>query len=136
MLLSLGASILLTWNQQNCLSMGNGNQVLFHSKQQNSLIGLSEHWLLIYLFVFLPTLGPPLPIGLSAFSMLSIQGDAFVFGGTTGGEQSYLGTEQSSIYQFRCSSRICSWTTLNQELKVARYLTSVIPVPDSFCKGK
>ena len=85
---------------------------------------------------FLPTLGPPLPIGLSAFSMLSIQGDAFVFGGTTGGAQSYLGTEQSSIYQFRCSSRICSWTTLNQELKVARYLTSVIPVPDSFCKGK
>ena len=83
--------------------------------------------------LFLLFLGPPLPVALTAFSMLTIQGDAFVFGGSTFGE---LGTEQSSIYQFRCSSSICSWTTLNQELKVARLLTSVIPVPDSLCKRK
>ena len=113
--------------------MGNGNKVLFNSKKQNVLICFSEYWFLIYLFQFLPTLGPPLPIGLTAFSMLTVQGDAFVFGGSTFGE---LGTEQSSIYQLRCSSMICSWTTLNQELKVARFLTSVIPVPDSLCKSE
>ena len=58
--------------------------------------------------------------------MLEMQGDLFLFGGN----DEYL---YSSIYQFSCSSGICSWATLNQGLKVARTYTVAIPVPDSFC---
>ena len=64
--------------------------------------------------------------------MLEIHGDAYVFGGRGGGYNSY----NSAIYQLTCSSGICSWSTLNQELKTAKYLTVAIPVPDNFCKGK
>ena len=59
--------------------------------------------------------------------MLELQGDIFLFGGYDGGFFS------SAIYQFSCSSGICSWVSLNQGLKVARQYTVAIPVPDSFC---
>ena len=75
------------------------------------------------------TLGPPLPKALYEHSIVEIQGDAFLFGGDG---DNY----NSAIYQLTCSSGICSWSTLNQELKVARYRTVAIPVPDNFCKGK
>ena len=58
--------------------------------------------------------------------MLEIHGDAFIFGGIGGGYN-------SAIYQLTCASGICSWSTLNQELKVARDNTVAIPVPDTFC---
>ena len=58
--------------------------------------------------------------------MLEIQGDVFLFGGA----DDYY---NSVIYQLSCSSGICSWATLNQGLKVPRYFTVAIPVPDSFC---
>ena len=74
------------------------------------------------------TLGPPLPKGLYGPSIVEIQGDAFLFGGSDSGWN-----EQSAIYQLTCSSGICSWSTLNQELKVARYYTLAIRVPDNFC---
>ena len=77
-------------------------------------------------FSSLITLGPPLPKALSRFSMLEINGDAFVFGG-------YGGGYNSAIYQLTCSSGICSWSTINQELKVARNRLVAIPVPDTFC---
>ena len=76
-------------------------------------------------FSSLITLGPPLPKALEGVSMLEIHGDAFVFGGTY--------PYNSAIYQLTCSSGICSWSTLNQELKVARADTVAIPVPDTFC---
>ena len=57
--------------------------------------------------------------------MVEIQGDAFLFGGGY--------PYNSAIYQLTCASGICSWSTLNQELKVARSLTVAIPVPDTFC---
>ena len=62
--------------------------------------------------------------------MVEIQGDAFLFGG-----RYYSGgwNEQSAIYQLTCSSGICSWSTLNQELKVARTNAIAIFVPDNFC---
>ena len=44
-----------------------------------------------------------------------------------------VGIHSRAIYQFSCSSGICSWVQLNQELKVARKLTVAILVPDSFC---
>jgi hypothetical protein len=76
-------------------------------------------------FSSLITLGPPLPKRLYDLSMLEIHGDAFVFGGCC--------TYNSAIYQLTCSSGICSWSTLNQELKLARESTVAIPVPDTFC---
>ena len=68
-----------------------------------------------------------MPKGLSGHSMLEIQGDLFVFGG-------YLPySSQSEIHKMSCSSGICSWTSINQELKVARSLLVAISVPDYLC---
>ena len=78
-------------------------------------------------FSFLLTLGPPLPKTLDLFSLVEIQGDAFLFGGYN--PDGY----NSVIYRLTCSSGICSWSTLNQELKVARIDTIAIPVPNNFC---
>ena len=72
------------------------------------------------------TLGPPLPKALYGISIVEIQGDAFLFGGYSGGYN-------AAIYQLTCFSGICSWSTLNQELKVGRRYTVAIPVPDNFC---
>ena len=74
------------------------------------------------------TLGPALPKELGYHSMLEIQGNVFVFGGSNNDG------EQSSIYQLTCSAGICGWSTLNQELKVARNRHIIIPVPDNLCK--
>ena len=82
---------------------------------------------------FLLTLGPLLPKALSSISIVEIQGDAFLFGGNL----EYFANSfnvNSAIYQLTCSSGTCSWSTLNQELKVARQGTVAIPVPDNFCK--
>ena len=82
-------------------------------------------------FSSLLTLGPPLPKALDSFSMVEIHGDAFVFGGEYySGDWKY----NSAIYQLTSSSGICSWSTLNQELKVARRYTVAIQVPDTFCE--
>ena len=59
--------------------------------------------------------------------MLEIQGDAFVIGGWDGS------VYQKAIYKMSCSSGICSWSTFNQDLKVARSDTVVIRVPNNFC---
>ena len=83
---------------------------------------------LFYIY-FLLTLGPPLPKALSGISVVEIQGDAFLFGG-------YGGGYKAAIYQLTCSSGICSWSSLNQELKVARSRTVAFPVPDYFCEGR
>ena len=79
-------------------------------------------------FSFLLTLGPPLPKPIHEFSMLEMHGDVYVFGGD-GGD----GPAQSAIYRLSCSSGTCSWSTLNQQLKVSRRGMVVIPVPDHFC---
>ena len=68
--------------------------------------------------------------------MLEIHGDAYIFGGRYGWNfNSAIQNANSVIYKFTCSSGICSWSTLNQELKVARYDTFAIRVPDNFCIG-
>jgi hypothetical protein len=59
--------------------------------------------------------------------VLEIHGDAYVFGGYASGY------ENSAIYQITCSSGICSLSTLNQELKVARYYNVAIGVTGRFC---
>jgi hypothetical protein len=78
---------------------------------------------------FLLTLGLPLPKALRSFSIVEIQGDAFLFGGLINNYPYY----NSDIYQLTCSSGICSWSTLNQQLKVTRSYPVAIPVPDNFC---
>ena len=78
-------------------------------------------------FPFLLKLGPTVPKFLDYYiSMLEMHGDAYIFGGDGGGFN-------SAIYKLTCSSGICSWSTLNQELKVARIDTVAIRVPNNFC---
>ena len=77
---------------------------------------------------FLLTLGPPLTKGLYDISIVDIQGDAFLFGGYGDGGLN------SAIYRLTCSSDICSWSTLNKEMKIGRRNIVAIPVPDNFCK--
>jgi hypothetical protein len=71
-----------------------------------------------------------MPKALRGHSMLEIQGDLFVFGGYIGG---YVGGSQTEIHKMSCLSAVCSWTTINQELKVARDYLVAIAVPDYFC---
>ena len=85
---------------------------------------MEGHLFNIYFFL---TLGPPLPKALYGISIVEIQGDALSLGGYDGGYN-------AAIYRLTCSSGTCSWSTLNQELKVARSRTVAIPVPDNFCK--
>ena len=81
----------------------------------------------LFFFIFL-TLGPALPKMLSGHSMFEVQGDAFLFGGYDS-----VSLYNLAIYQLSCSSGICSWSTINQELKLGRLWTVAIPVPDTFC---
>ena len=83
-------------------------------------------------FLFWLTLGPPFPKVLWSFSILEMHGDVYVFGGKSGTTSSAFDS-QSLIYKLSCSSGLCSWTTLSQELKVARHSMVAIPVPDHFC---
>ena len=62
--------------------------------------------------------------------MVEMQGDVYVLGGKAGYDN------ESSIYQLSCSSGICNWTTLNQQLKVERKDTVAIPVQDNFCTAE
>ena len=70
-----------------------------------------------------------MPKALGGHSMLEIQGDLFVFGGYSSNGWNV----QSEIHKMSCSSGVCSWTTINQELKVARRWTVAMSVPDYFC---
>ena len=69
-----------------------------------------------------------MPKALYGHSMLEIQGDLFVFGGWDENLN-----EQLAVHKMSCSSEVCSWTTINQELKVARELLVAMSVPDYFC---
>ena len=46
--------------------------------------------------------------------MVEMEGDLYVIGGFDGE------TVQNSIHRLRCSSGICRWTTMKQELQVSR----------------
>ena len=115
---------------QSCLK---SKQMLYIFGGRDSAISYlsvqHEGQFLLHISFFLLTLGPPLPKFLREFSMLEINGDTFIFGGYGASYNSY----NSVIYQLTCSSGSCSWSTLNQGLKVARYLTAAILVPDTFC---
>ena len=74
-------------------------------------------------------LGPALPKVLYAHSMVEVGGNLYIIGGDDG----YSGFFLKEIHKFTCVSGSCSWTKLNQQVKVDRSHTVVIPVMDSFC---
>ena len=87
-------------------------------------IAFSFHFVFCSFFLIL---GPPLPKAICGFSMLEMHGDVYAVGGKGSGGY------QSAIYRLSCSSGLCSWSTLNQQLNVARAYPVAIPVQDNFC---
>ena len=108
----------------------NDSAIIWNVKKMLKKLQFYKRLLINISFSFLLTLGPALPKGIYRHSMVEVQGDAFLFGGI------YSGGSNSAIYRLSCSSGTCSWSKLNQELKVARESTVAIPVPDYFCEGK
>ena len=53
-------------------------------------------------------------------------GDLYAMGG-------YSNDFTTAIYRLSCSSLVCTWTTMTQELKVGRMLQVAIAIPESFC---
>ena len=79
-------------------------------------------------FIVVP-LGPNLPTVLIYHAMVEVGGNLYIFGGYIPDGGGY----QKKIYKLTCVSRYCEWTTLEQQMKVARAYLVVIPVDDSFC---
>ena len=74
-------------------------------------------------------LGPALPKALGISSMVEVGDNLYVIGGySTDGSN-----HQNEIHQLSCISGLCSWITLTQQLKIARYSLIAIPVDNSFC---
>ena len=61
-------------------------------------------------------------------SMVEVNGDLFVIGGTYGELEGRL------IHKLSCSNGNCNWTTLTQQLKYARKGHVAFLVNDSFCR--
>ena len=61
--------------------------------------------------------------------MVELGDNLYVIGGMDGS----IGV-QNEIHQLSCiSATTCSWTTLTQQLKIARYGLVAIPIDDTFC---
>ena len=73
-----------------------------------------------------------MPKKLSGFSAVVLEGDLYTIGGYSPVEHG-ITAEQTAIHRLSCSSRVCTWTTMNQHLKVARGTPIAIPVLDSLC---
>ena len=58
---------------------------------------------------------------------IEIGGDLYTIGGS---DESDYHTE---IQKLSCSSQVCTWTTINQQLKVGRWFPVAIPVMDALC---
>jgi len=67
--------------------------------------------------------GPQMPKKLSGFSAVVLNGDLYTIGGY-----------QTAIHRLSCSSGNCTWTTMDQELKVARWNQVAMAVPNDLCK--
>ena len=78
--------------------------------------------------LFLCILGPRMPKSFGGHSAVQFGEDLYTFGGWYG----YLKYE-TAIHRLSCSSRVCTWTTMTQQLKVARNSLIAIPVIDSLC---
>ena len=69
-----------------------------------------------------------MPKKLSGLSAVVLNGDLYAIGGYDGNNY------QNAIYSLSCSSGNCSWTTMDQELKVARRNQVAMAVPNDLCK--
>ena len=76
------------------------------------------------------TLGPDLPKPLVEARMVELGENIYIIGG-----YSPDGFEKE-IHKFSCisDSEDCTWSTLNQQLKVGRDSAVAIAVQDNFCK--
>jgi hypothetical protein len=61
--------------------------------------------------------------------MVELGDNLYIIGGKSSGGSG----NQNEIYQLSCFSGLCSWTTLTQQLKVARQNVIAIPVDNTFC---
>ena len=82
-------------------------------------------------FPFLPSLGPLLPKALSGLSMVTINEEAFAFGGLDSNRH-----YNREIYKLSCKNRSCMWTIMDMELKVPRSHFVAIAVSNSYCTWK
>ena len=68
-----------------------------------------------------------MPKSLTWHSMVEVNGDLYVIGGSN------FVNGDKLIYKLSCSNGNCTWTTLTQQLKFAREGQVAILVNDSFC---
>ena len=68
-----------------------------------------------------------MPKKLAGLSAVVLNGDLYAIGGYDGNDY------QTAIYRLSCSSGNCVWTTMDQELKVARHLHVAMAVPNDLC---
>ena len=70
-----------------------------------------------------------MPRKIRSLSAVEIGGDLYTIGGYSNDGSGY----QTAINKISCSSRVCTWTTINQQLKVGRGIPIAIPVMDALC---
>ena len=70
-----------------------------------------------------------MPKKLKGLSAVVLNGDLYTIGG-----RDENGALQTAIHRLSCSSGNCSWTTMDQELKVARDDQVAMAVPNDLCK--
>ena len=68
-----------------------------------------------------------MPKKLAFHSAVEIGGDLYTLGGSS------IDGYQTAIYRMSCWSRVCTWTTMTQKLKLARRNFVAIAIPKSFC---
>ena len=69
-----------------------------------------------------------MPKKLWGLSAVVLNGDLYAIGGHDGNDY------QTAIHRLSCSSGNCAWTTMDQELKVARGYLVAMAVPNDLCK--
>ena len=72
-----------------------------------------------------------MPEPLHDHAIVSIGGDIIVIGGYTR-YGAYGGGCQSALYNLSCKNGDCQWTTLPQNLKIARRSMVAMAIPDDF----
>ena len=70
-----------------------------------------------------------MPKKLRGLSAVVLNGDLYAIAG-----QDENGDYQTAIHRLSCLSGNCSWTTMDQELKVARGYHVAMAVPSDLCK--
>ena len=59
---------------------------------------------------------------------VEIRGDLYTIGGSAAND-----IEETEINKISCTSLVCTWTTINQTLKVGRLNTVAVAVMDASC---